>query len=213
MESNSDCATAAATVSGLVAYFLGVPYHRRNIVLTQALLLAANPTWEVGLAWGHAVKDYVDMWSHIRCTAVPLAGALPNTIWNGEIPLDTNGNPIGPVGYVDPVFPPAVSGPNGKRQIVAAPGGVSCPANLTTATWRFIVPVFPDLNDTNGEQDYGLINNFTLRLQAETNPDTLWVSSSSTYWTSFWIQKLNDSQVAEYIKDPAVSALCLLIDS
>jgi hypothetical protein len=99
----------------------------------------------------------------------------------------------------------------------SATGATTTTATSTTAnatpTWRFIVPVFPDLNDTNGQQDYGLVNNFTLRLKAETNPDTLWVSSDSTNWTSFWIQNLSDSQVADYIKDPAVSAVCLLIDS
>jgi hypothetical protein len=213
LESNSDCATAAATVSGLVAYFLGVTNHRQNILDIQAKLLGNNPTWESGLAWGLAVKDYVDMWSHIRCTAVPLDGFLPNTIWNGEIPLDNNANPIGPVGYVEPVLPSAVPGPNGKRQNVVTPGILSCPANFTAPTWRFIVPVFPDINDTNGQQNYGLINNFTLRLKAETNPDTLWVSSDSTNWTSFWIQQLNNSQVDEYINDPAVSAIRILIDS
>jgi len=99
----------------------------------------------------------------------------------------------------------------------SATGATTTTATSTTASaapsWRFIVPVFPDINDTNGQQDYGLINNFTLRLKAETNPDTLWVSSDSTNWTSFWIQGLNDSQVAEYIKDPSVSAICLPIGS
>jgi hypothetical protein len=66
--------------------------------------------------------------------------------------------------------------------------------------------VFPNITDINGTQDSIVINAFTSRLKAETNQSTLWTSSvSAGNWTSFWVQQLNDSQVAEYINDPAVS--------
>jgi hypothetical protein len=92
----------------------------------------------------------------------------------------------------------------------SATGGTTTTASSTTAnatpTWRFIVPVFPDMTGTTNQQN-AVINAFTARLEAETNKSTLWTSAvSSGNWTSFWIQQLNDSQVAEYLKDPAVSS-------
>jgi hypothetical protein len=93
----------------------------------------------------------------------------------------------------------------------SATGGTTTTASSTTAnatpTWRFIVPVFPDVNATTDLQNSAVINAFTARLEAETNQTTLWTSAtSSNNWTSFWIQQLNDSQVAEYLKDLAVSS-------
>jgi hypothetical protein len=187
MEYDSDFVIATAQASGLIAYFLGVPKHLAAINTIRMGIFSVEG--DDGVAWSQAIKQYLKQLAYPRCNAPPPPGVpQPNEIYNGENPLLRNGQP-------------AIQ----KRQ--AAP---SCPANLTVPQWRFIVPVFPDINDTNVEQDYGLIDNFTLRLKAETNPDTLWVSSDSTNWTSFWIQQLDDPQVDEYSSDPAVSIICIL---
>jgi hypothetical protein len=64
----------------------------------------------------------------------------------------------------------------------------------------------PVLRKPNGIEDIEVINAFTARLEAETNKSTLWTSSSGN-WTAFWVQMLNDTQVDEYLLDPAVSDL------
>jgi hypothetical protein len=98
----------------------------------------------------------------------------------------------------------------------SATGGTTTTSSSTTASatpsWRYIVPVFPDFNDTTFQQNNPVINAFTTRLEAETNQSTLWTSSvSQGNWTTFWIQQLNESQVAEYMNDPAVSTFSVLI--
>jgi hypothetical protein len=55
-------------------------------------------------------------------------------------------------------------------------------------------------------QDFSVLNAFTNRLQAETDPNTLWiVDVPDVDLILFWEQALNSTQVAEYSKDPAVS--------
>jgi hypothetical protein len=55
-------------------------------------------------------------------------------------------------------------------------------------------------------KDISVLNAFTNRLQAETDPSTLWVVGVPTLnLIFFWEQALNSSQVEEYSNDPAVS--------
>lgn len=55
-------------------------------------------------------------------------------------------------------------------------------------------------------QDFSVIHAFTNRLQAETDPSTLWiVDVPALNLVFFWEQILNSTQVQEYLKDPAVS--------
>jgi hypothetical protein len=172
--------TASATVTGLVAYFLGVDAHRNNILNIQTQLRANSPTFiPPGLAWNLAVKQWLASLSYPRCTAdnavmVP----PPNVVYNGEIPWDQNHNAVG------------------KRQ--TAP---SCHVNLVDSTFYLITP--------NYTADISVMNAFTNTLKEETNATTLVTSTSASgNFTTIWGQFLNQSQVTTYLSNPAVSVSC-----
>jgi hypothetical protein len=60
--------------------------------------------------------------------------------------------------------------------------------------------------DPNPKQDISVLNAFTSRLKAETDPSTLWVVDvPNLNLIFFWKQKLTSAQVKEFSKDPAVS--------
>ena len=104
---------ATASVSGLVAYFLGVPYHTNEI---QQLALQLDPTGEY---WSETVKHYVSSLAYPR---QPVDKEFPNfnpMIYNGEIPLGQNRQPV----CAAPV--------NGKRQ--ASGQAPVCQATPTSA--------------------------------------------------------------------------------
>ncbi|KAK0112270.1 hypothetical protein ONS96_001518 [Cadophora gregata f. sp. sojae] len=73
--------TAAAMVSGLLAYFMGVQKHFNKM----DALAKANPT----AAWTLVTRSYVQQLARQR-----VIGVGANLLYNGEIPLDKAGNPV-----------------------------------------------------------------------------------------------------------------------
>jgi hypothetical protein len=195
IEKNSECATATATVSGLVAYFLGTPTHLLQIrtianqIIQDAAAAALVP---FGLVFNLAIKQHLKSLAYPRCAPAQNPGLStsgpvgPNVVYNGGNPLNNQNEPV-----------------LGKRQVETAP---SCPIPPSTKSFYFITP--------NYTADISVLNAFTNTLKAETNATTLEISSSpSGNLIAYWVQNLTQSQVATYLSSPAVSVSWLRLFS
>lgn len=74
---------AAATIAGLVAYYLGRPEHR------NAITAIAQSMGGLG-DWNNAVKKYVSDMSKVKDKA-PKIGVKKPMVWNGEYPVNDRG--------------------------------------------------------------------------------------------------------------------------
>jgi hypothetical protein len=110
--------------AGLVAYFLGTDSHRAEITAIYNNLPVDQ---QDGINWSLVVKQYVKDLSYIRTSSNPAVPNQANVIYNGEIPLNQQQQPV------------CQANPNPKRQ--DSPDSCESPASASALSLASVVSV------------------------------------------------------------------------
>lgn len=112
--------------AGFASYLIGVDEHLNALTTMHALKLL-NPGGKArGILWSETVKEYLIGHSYIRPATEPDPPNEANMIWNGEIPINYEGDPVCAGGRKRGECPP----PNSQQ---ASASSISSAASASSA--------------------------------------------------------------------------------